>query len=683
MRALSSVSWGPRPETGASRGLMKPGPKIGTSVALIAALALIQTACISTASDDQRFACLSQSDCVDGYICQLRTAPFGYGVCLLPSELDPAGNDCTDGVKSEGEADVDCGGPCAPCEIGQTCGTSADCSSSLCDSGACVVNPDPPKPNGALCSRATDCLSGFCGTLGAESICGDPCPDGACSDATKECIEGLCLEVTSTCEAQAPGVFVGASCDCGRCLTDQECVTSPSLVTCTCPAGFEVNPADGGCINIDECQRGLATDCIPNTTCVDTDSSYLCECLPPYVGDNTLCELGVDVPHLVGPEDAYVEMFDGHDSTPGSYGVVVDCDQCHAAELNQIHDNQCFSCHPSPANTLSNYQRGCSEGSCHVTFHDDSADAHAEFDTTDAVMPCNDCHGWDVEPSVCDQCHFGGFGSDTSPPVTSSDTQPSYLGPARITYSIQDGGLVGVGTTYSQVDGAVAVPGGSLLVEAAGDHTLEFWSVDQDGNLETPANTAQFTILADTTPPVTTSNAFTSYFSPANIVLTATDASTLGVKSTFYTIDGGPTQQGTRFTIPQQDGVFEHTITFWSEDWSGNSETPNNAALTITGGTVTLRMVWGDCDVTGNPPEPTAWADWTIYRGPGSASPVVASGAGAMPGWSGVDDVSIPVSNIPHFARVNWWDSVNGWDDQTDFADIDVSVPGELIRVSY
>ena len=86
--------------------------------------------------------------------------------------------------------------------------------------------------------------------------------------------------------------------------------------------------------------------------------------------------------------------------------------------------------------------------------------------------------------------------------------------------------------------------------------------------------------LADTTPPVTHSDAQASYTGTATINLTASDAG--GVAHTYYRLDGGAQVEGMQITVaPPASGVATHTISFWSVDYSNNPETANNATFTV------------------------------------------------------------------------------------------------------
>src|SRR5215471_18587285 len=100
--------------------------------------------------------CETQADCLDGYTCSAQhTCEMGAcmpktacgagdcgvindgcggtltcGVCQQPDH-------CTNGVKDPSESDVDCGGDCAACALGSTCGSTSDCATGTCDQNVC------------------------------------------------------------------------------------------------------------------------------------------------------------------------------------------------------------------------------------------------------------------------------------------------------------------------------------------------------------------------------------------------------------------------------------------------------------------------------------------------------------------------------------------------------------------
>lgn len=71
--------------------------------------------------------CADNSDCQSAY-CDVG----GTNTCLGPAS-------CTDGVQNQDETDVDCGGSCPQCDLGESCLIAADCSSGICDAGASWV----------------------------------------------------------------------------------------------------------------------------------------------------------------------------------------------------------------------------------------------------------------------------------------------------------------------------------------------------------------------------------------------------------------------------------------------------------------------------------------------------------------------------------------------------------------
>lgn len=417
----------------------------------------------------------------------------------------------------------------------------------------------------------------------------------------------------------------------------------------------------------------------------------------PSGGTCHICHSGTSgghqgVGHVASPASGPVLIFDdadhddaGHVGARPYFDVEVVCSGCHVTELRAAHGDACGTCHPSPRDTLGTWGGGCQEGGCHAEYHADSTTAHLDFEwSSDPTVDCRWCHSasWSVPQSSCANCHKTLTGPDTTPPVTTSDAQASYVGAARIRFSITDSGKVGIGTTFYRLDGASAVTGPGVLVFDSGPHTLEFWSVDQRGNLEATHHTASFTVSPDTTPPTTTSNAQAAYYQFGTITLTATDASSEGVRTTWYRLDGAAPQAGRVLTVPVVSGTVSHTLAFWSEDWSGNVETPKTVSFTVTGGTCTIRLVWGDSDVSGPPTHPEAAARWTIRRG-GPSGYIAAAGEGANPGWSGVADEVVPVRPEPHYVAVEWWDWVWGYWEFTDFQNVDASVPGSVVRLSY
>jgi hypothetical protein len=113
-------------------------------------------------------------------------------------------------------------------------------------------------------------------------------------------------------------------------------------------------------------------------------------------------------------------------------------------------------------------------------------------------------------------------------------------------------------------------------------------------------------------------------------------------------LDGGPTKTGTSVYVSGALGTVNHTLKFWSEDWSGNvedsSKPENNATFTISKGTGTFRM-WGGGSSCANDPDPDEY--WVIKKD-GYNGDIVAEGTDGC-------DVVLPVSATGYFVMVYWW----------------------------
>jgi len=277
-----------------------------------------------------------------------------------------------------------------------------------------------------------------------------------------------------------------------------------------------------------------------------------------------------------------IALFDNHDGWMGPVGVTLPCAECHTAEIGPTHAGLCATCHPSPRSTFVAWGKNCSQGGCHTTYHASGFDHNAV-----ASGNCSACHDegsfrlYPTDP--CVGCHAHPNAGDTTAPVTNANILSYYGGTARIYFDMTDSGKVGIGTTFRKLDGGAVAKGDMVDITVPGEHTLEYWSVDQNGNEELPHKTATFTVAPDTTPPVTTSNARSAYEGPASITLSASDASYLGVKGTYYKLNGGATVQGRTISIPQPaSGTIAYTLEYWSDDYNGNTETHNIANFTVT-----------------------------------------------------------------------------------------------------
>lgn len=113
---------------------------------------------------------------------------------------------------------------------------------------------------------------------------------------------------------------------------------------------------------------------------------------------------------------------------------------------------------------------------------------------------------------------------DTIAPVTSADTAPEYTTTAIVNLSASDGNGSGVAQTYYKVDGGATVTSNVATVDTLGTHSLEFWSMDAAGNVET-TKVVNFDVVAATY--TITSNA------GANGVITSSKTVTAGTDASF------------------------------------------------------------------------------------------------------------------------------------------------------
>ena len=85
-------------------------------------------------------------------------------------------------------------------------------------------------------------------------------------------------------------------------------------------------------------------------------------------------------------------------------------------------------------------------------------------------------------------------------------------------------------------------------------------------------------LVADTTPPLTTSHVVAYYAAPATILLSATDTGGFGVAHTYFTLNGG-----TRFTSStvHVTNAGTYRLRYWSVDIAGNVEATSTVNFTV------------------------------------------------------------------------------------------------------
>jgi hypothetical protein len=171
----------------------------------------------------------------------------------------------------------------------------------------------------------------------------------------------------------------------------------------------------------------------------------------------------------------------------------------------------------------------------------------------------------------------GFFVDDTIKPTTISDVSATYANSAVIHLSATDSASgSGVAHTYYRLDGGPQTEALTINVNTYGTHSIQFWSVDNAGNEETPITSTFF--VDDTIAPVTASDAVEDYPVSAHITLTATDVNGSGVAHTNYNLDGAGFVEGTSVNTSV---VGSHTLLFYSTDNEGNAEVPKSVTFDV------------------------------------------------------------------------------------------------------
>jgi len=142
----------------------------------------------------------------------------------------------------------------------------------------------------------------------------------------------------------------------------------------------------------------------------------------------------------------------------------------------------------------------------------------------------------------------------------------------------------GLAVTAYRIDGgAWQTYSAPFVLVADGSHTVEYYSTDVAGNIESAVS---FAVPIDTVAPATSMSASGTagsagwYLSSVFVTLTPSDA-TSGVNVTSYRVDGGSWQTYAAPFIVSGDG--SHTLEYYSVDGAGLTETAISTTLNLDG----------------------------------------------------------------------------------------------------
>ncbi|CAF1401249.1 unnamed protein product [Adineta steineri] len=178
--------------------------------------------------------CSSQSIATgtfSGYLDEFRV----YSRELSATEIYALTKDktCFDGIMDGDETDIDCGGSCFKCAVGQNCILTIDCNNVLCTNDICAnaTCNDGLKNNG---ETDVECGGSNCLPCGNGKACSadDDCDSKNCRCGT--CIDKICSD--GIIDGNETDIDCGGSCPaCAAyqmCKVDQDCSTASNNISC-------------------------------------------------------------------------------------------------------------------------------------------------------------------------------------------------------------------------------------------------------------------------------------------------------------------------------------------------------------------------------------------------------------------------------------------------------------------
>ena len=279
---------------------------------------------------------------------------------------------CGNQLPDEGESDLDCGGACMQCALGQRCNGVADCREGDCIDGTCQALTCKDEVQGES-ETDKDCGGGACKRCadGKGCIEGTDCQSGVCNDeicAAPSCGDRVANGSESDINCGGP--------DCAKCVAGQNCLVPSDCVGNECTAGKCVLSCALGRGN---CDGDSSTDCETN---LNTDKDHCGAC-------GTACAL----------EKATATCAGGMCRVESCNAPFADCDgnPTNGCEVNtNTNLDNCGACDAKPCPAL-NADAFCADAQCGFTCLDNFADCDGkpangcERDVSRDISNCGGC----------------------------------------------------------------------------------------------------------------------------------------------------------------------------------------------------------------------------------------------------------------------------------------------------
>lgn len=266
--------------------------------------------------------------CAIGQRC-LTTDDCQGGVCRLNTCRDAT---CNNGASDPGETDVDCGGACGPCADGALCNIGADCGSAICTASRCqAATCSDLAKNGA--ETDVDCGGGCTAkcAVGRGCLVDADCTDGACQ-------AGVCR--IASCRNLAKDAATETDVDCGG----LDCGPCDNGLTCALPADCLSGQCTGAPLSCSQssCKNGVTDG---DETDVDCGGSCAAKC-----GGGKTCAAGGDC--LSGSCSVCDTTYPACPDDPN-------CPVCGTSADPHCADAACVSCRGAAGNAWFASQYAC------------------------------------------------------------------------------------------------------------------------------------------------------------------------------------------------------------------------------------------------------------------------------------------------------------------------------------